>query len=150
MRAGIVLETWKHIVLPVPPFCRYGAWATKDWVATKVRETYGMNNHVHFPNENLLAGRQGPLTQTTQTVHPDAVSKPCDLKGDYGPLVIQKSRSLGSKDSGRINISDPNILEPCLAHHERPVEPVPNEAIYVPWWQSLWSLQEPTWTQKSE
>ena len=27
-------------------------------MATKVRETYGMNNHVHFPNENLLAGRQ--------------------------------------------------------------------------------------------
>ena len=23
----------------------------------QVRETYGMNNHVHFPNENLLAGR---------------------------------------------------------------------------------------------
>eukprot|EP00438_Fugacium_kawagutii_P013599 Skav223060 [mRNA] locus=scaffold1069:426018:443941:+ [translate_table: standard] len=39
----------------------YGAWATKDWVATKVRETYGMNNHVHFPNENLLAGRQGKV-----------------------------------------------------------------------------------------
>lgn len=36
---------------------RYGAWATKDWVATKVRETYGMNNHVHFPNENLLGAR---------------------------------------------------------------------------------------------
>eukprot|EP00913_Durusdinium_trenchii_P027742 g26015.t1 len=36
---------------------RYGAWATKDWVAKKVRETYGMNNHVHFPNENLLVGR---------------------------------------------------------------------------------------------
>ncbi|CAJ1365585.1 unnamed protein product [Effrenium voratum] len=36
---------------------RYGAWATKDWVATKVREAYGMNNHVHYPNENLLGGR---------------------------------------------------------------------------------------------
>jgi dimethylglycine dehydrogenase len=26
-------------------------------VATKVKETYGMNNHAHFPNENLPAGR---------------------------------------------------------------------------------------------
>ena len=46
-----------HVGSPWNPG-RYGAWATKDWVATKVRETYGMNNHVHFPNENLLAGRQ--------------------------------------------------------------------------------------------
>ena len=40
-----------------------------------------------------------------------------------------------------------NILEPWQAHPEnRPVEPVPNEAIYAPWRQSLWSLQEPTLT----
>lgn len=52
---------WKHGNTHGNPWNpgRYGAWATKDWVATKVRETYGMNNHVHFPNENLLAGRQG-------------------------------------------------------------------------------------------
>ena len=52
---------WKHGNTRGNPWNpgRYGAWATKDWVATKVRETYGMNNHVHFPNENLLAGRQG-------------------------------------------------------------------------------------------
>ena len=42
-----------------------------------------------------------------------------------------------------------NILEPWQAHPEnRPVEPVPNEAIYAPWRQSLWSLQEPTWRRK--
>ncbi|CAE8642933.1 unnamed protein product [Polarella glacialis] len=36
---------------------RYGVWATKDWVSVKVREAYGLNNHPHFPNENLLAAR---------------------------------------------------------------------------------------------
>jgi len=36
---------------------RYGPWATPDWIVEKVSETYGMNNHPHFPNENLTAGR---------------------------------------------------------------------------------------------
>lgn len=62
--AGLSRYLSEWIVNGEPPYelkeadpARYGTWATKDWVATKVRETYGMNNHVHFPNENLLAGR---------------------------------------------------------------------------------------------
>lgn len=36
---------------------RYGPWATKSFVVEKVAETYGMNNHVHCPNDNLPAAR---------------------------------------------------------------------------------------------
>ena len=36
---------------------RFGPWADLDFVSAKVKETYGMNNHVHFPNENAPAAR---------------------------------------------------------------------------------------------
>jgi len=59
---GRYLAEW--IVNGEPPYelteadpARYGEWATKDWVKEKVKETYGMNNHVHFPNENLMGAR---------------------------------------------------------------------------------------------
>eukprot|EP00931_Biecheleriopsis_adriatica_P056226 TRINITY_DN33309_c0_g1_i1.p1 TRINITY_DN33309_c0_g1~~TRINITY_DN33309_c0_g1_i1.p1 ORF type:complete len:882 (-),score=165.44 TRINITY_DN33309_c0_g1_i1:45-2690(-) len=62
--AGLSRYLAEWIVHGEPPYelkeadpARYGAWATKDWVATKVKETYGMNNHTHFPNEQLPAGR---------------------------------------------------------------------------------------------
>ena len=56
------LADW--IVNGEPPYelkeadpARYGPWCTKEWVGVKVKEAYGMNNHAHYPNENLLAGR---------------------------------------------------------------------------------------------
>lgn len=62
--AGLSRYLSEWIVSGEPPYelkeadpARYGAWATKDWVANKVCETYGMNNHVHYPNENLTGGR---------------------------------------------------------------------------------------------
>jgi len=62
--AGLSRYLVEWIVNGEPPYelkeadpARYGPWATKDWVGTKVCEAYGSNNHVHFPNENMLAGR---------------------------------------------------------------------------------------------
>lgn len=62
---GRYLAEW--IASGEPPYelkeadpARYGPWATKDWVAEKVKETYGMNNHPHFPNENVFTAR--PVT----------------------------------------------------------------------------------------
>mmetsp|Transcript_96634 Transcript_96634/g.207343 ORF Transcript_96634/g.207343 Transcript_96634/m.207343 type:complete len:878 (-) Transcript_96634:114-2747(-) len=59
---GRYLSEW--IVKGEPPYelkeadpARYGPWATKEWVGTKVKETYGMNNHTHYPNENLTSAR---------------------------------------------------------------------------------------------
>ncbi|KAL6059637.1 Dimethylglycine dehydrogenase [Balamuthia mandrillaris] len=36
---------------------RYGEWATKHFVMTKVRETYGMNNIIGYPEEERPAAR---------------------------------------------------------------------------------------------
>lgn len=36
---------------------RYGPWATKDWVGEKVKEAYGWNNVVSFPNNDMPRGR---------------------------------------------------------------------------------------------
>jgi len=59
---GRYLAEW--IVTGEPPYelreadpARYGSWATTEWVAEKVKETYGLNNHVHYPNENLMHAR---------------------------------------------------------------------------------------------
>ena len=64
-------------------------------MAKKVRETYGMNNHVHFPNENLLVGR---LVECTS---------------------LQNCKTHST-----------HLTKFFMA---RPVEPVPNQGIYVPW-----------------
>ena len=36
---------------------RYGDWASLDYALEKCRETYGTNNIVRYPHENLPAGR---------------------------------------------------------------------------------------------
>jgi dimethylglycine dehydrogenase len=53
--------------------CRYGYWAHQDFVADKVTETYGWNNHVHFPNEN------GPTARPVSHPAVDSIKPIYDL-----------------------------------------------------------------------
>jgi len=69
---------------------RYGAWATKFFASAKVRETYGSNNIVVFPNEERLAGR--PLRTTP--VYDRLKAKGCVFgfhNGVEQPLWFNKS-----------------------------------------------------------
>jgi len=67
--AGIADYLTDWIIDGEPPYemfeldpTRFGPWAGKHFTDKKVRETYGMNNNVVFPNEERLEGR--PLRTT--------------------------------------------------------------------------------------
>ena len=52
---------------------RYGEWAHDEFVREKVREVYGWNNHVHYPNENAPAARPvktDPLRVGERKIYP--------------------------------------------------------------------------------
>jgi len=84
---GRYLSEW--IVAGEPPYeltetdpARYGRWATKDWVGEKVKEAYGMNNHVHFPNENTFAAR--PAHLKNEAIYKILEGKGCQFGFHHG------------------------------------------------------------------
>eukprot|EP00400_MALV-I_sp_L67-5_P001064 gene1064-362_t len=101
---GRYLTEW--IATGEPPYeltecdpARYGPWATRDWVSDKVREAYGWNNVVSYPNSNMPRAR--PVQpQKNKGIIDKLVAKGCQTgfhNGWEGPNWFwHKAENLGN------------------------------------------------------
>jgi len=85
--AGLADYLTDWIITGEPPYelfeadpTRFGSWAGKNFSDQKVRETYGLNNSVVFPNEERMAGR--PIR--TNALYPILKGKGCQFSFHNG------------------------------------------------------------------
>ena len=84
---------------------RYGKWATRDYVKTKARESYGMNNAVGFPKEERFAGRP--------TERVSGLYEVLKKRGAHHGFHAGNLKCLGFEDKFKIYY----LLSPCHKIH---------------------------------